>query len=146
MFSSKKSEEAAIDVGAEFIGMVKTNIKGLCKKNIENLTKDWPGGSYLMLRRKPMVPGLRPKFCIGYKYNTCKVLSFIVTENTGRTKAGLSYLYKHPGQFSNVATRPVARLFSCITSLNLLMRSTTTKNQGSLVWRWRISGLLSVVV
>ena len=39
---SNKATEAAMEVGAEFIGMVNKNTKGLCKETIENLTKDWP--------------------------------------------------------------------------------------------------------
>ena len=30
-FASKKAEEASMELGAEFIGMVKTNTKGFCK-------------------------------------------------------------------------------------------------------------------
>ena len=45
-----------MEVGAELIDMVKTNTKGFCKETIEKLTKDWPRGSYLVLRSKPMVP------------------------------------------------------------------------------------------
>ena len=41
-FASKKAAEAAMEVGAEFIGMVKKNTKGFCKETIENLIKDWP--------------------------------------------------------------------------------------------------------
>ena len=41
-----------------------------------------------------MVPGGRPLIVIGYKYNTRKVIYFIVTENAGRTKSGLNYLSK----------------------------------------------------
>ena len=33
---------------ANFIGMEKTNTKGLCNENIEKITKYWPGGSYLV--------------------------------------------------------------------------------------------------
>ena len=33
-----------MDVGAEIIGTVKTNIKGSYKDTIENLTNNWPGG------------------------------------------------------------------------------------------------------
>ena len=63
----KKAEEAAMELGAELIGMVKTNTKGFCKETIEKLTKDWPGGYYLMLRIKPMVPGDRLIIAIGNK-------------------------------------------------------------------------------
>ena len=80
-FASKKAAEAAMELGADFIGMVKTNTKGFCKETIEKLTKNWPGGSYLVLRSKPMVSGGRPLIAIGYQYNARKVLSFIVTDN-----------------------------------------------------------------
>ena len=94
--SSKNSEEDAADVNAGMIGMVKTNKKVFCNETIENLTKYRTGGSYLVLRSKPMV---RPLIDIGYKYNTRKVLSFIVTEDSGSTKAGITYLSKYPEQF-----------------------------------------------
>ena len=67
-FASNKAAESAMKVGAKLIGMMKTNTKGFCKETIEKLTKDWPGGSYLMLRSEPMVPGYRPLIAIGYKY------------------------------------------------------------------------------
>ena len=89
--------------------MVKINTKGFCKEKIEKLTKDWPGGSYLVLRSKPMVPGGRPLIAVGYKYNVRKFLSFIVTNNVGITKTGIPYLSKYTDQFTNVAIRPVAR-------------------------------------
>ena len=44
-FSLEMLSESVMDVGADMIGMVKTNTKGLCKETIENLTKDWTGGS-----------------------------------------------------------------------------------------------------
>ena len=68
-------------VGAELISMVKANTKGFCKETIDKLTKNWPGGSYLVLRSNPMVPGDRPLSAIGYKYTAWKVLSFIVIDN-----------------------------------------------------------------
>ena len=38
-FASKKAEESATELGAELIGMVKTNTKGFYKEKIEKLTK-----------------------------------------------------------------------------------------------------------
>ena len=107
-FASKKAAEAAIEVCTKFIGMVKKNTKGFCKETIENITKDWPGGSYLVLRINPMVPRDKPLISIGCKYNTRKVLSFIDIENTGITKTGIPYLSKYPDQFTNVTICPVA--------------------------------------
>ena len=66
-FASKKAEEAAMKVGAELIGMGKTNTKGFCKYNIDILTKDWRGGSYLVLKSRHMVPGDSTLIAIGYK-------------------------------------------------------------------------------
>ena len=96
-------------LGAELNAMVKTNTKGFCKDTIEKLTKNWPGGSYIVLRSKPMVSGGRQLIAIGYKYNARKVLSFIVTDNSGSTNTGIPYLSKYPDQFTNVSIRPVAR-------------------------------------
>ena len=108
-FSSKKNSESAMYVGEDLIGMVKTDTKGLCKESIEKLTKNWPGGSSLVLMSKPMVPGDRPLIAIGYKYNARKVLCFIFTYNAGSTKAGLPYLSKYPDHFYNISICPVAR-------------------------------------
>ena len=104
---SKKAEESEMEIDAELIGMVKTNTKGFCKDAIEKLTKDWPGGSYLVFRSKPMVPGDRPLIAIVYKYNAWKVISYIITDNSGITKTGIPYLYNYPDQFTNVAILPV---------------------------------------
>ena len=54
-----------MEVGAKLIGMAKKNTKRFCKETIEKLKKDWPGGSYLVLRSKPMVPQGRPLITIG---------------------------------------------------------------------------------
>ena len=93
-FSSKKSEEDAMVVGADMIGVGKTNTKGFCKYTIENLKKCFPVGSYLMLRSKPMVTGGRRLICIGYKYNKWVVMYFVFTDEPGRTNAGIHYLSK----------------------------------------------------
>ena len=58
-----------------------------------------------------MVPGGRPLIAIGYKYNARKFLSFVVTGNAGIKKTGITYLYKYPDQFTNVAIHPVATPF-----------------------------------
>ena len=77
-----------IYVGADIIGMVKTNKKGFWKETIENLTKDWTGGYYHVLRSKSVVPRGGPLIAIGYKYNVRKIIYFIVIEVAGRKKSG----------------------------------------------------------
>ena len=58
-----------------------------------------------------MVPGGRLIINIGYKYNAHKVLYFIVIDDAWRTNSGITYLPKHPGQYSNVAISPVYHPF-----------------------------------
>ena len=144
-FYSKEAAEAVMKVGAKLIGMVKKNTKGFCKDTIEKLTNYWPGGTYLVLRSKTMVPGGRPIIAIGYTYNMRKVLSFIVTDNAGITQAGPPYLSKYPDQFINVAILPVALPLVMSIFFLLLTRLNPKKKQGSLIWRWKSYGLLSVV-
>ena len=101
-----------------------------------------------MLISKPMVPGGGALISIGYKYNAQKVLSVIVTVNTGITNTGLTHLSTYPDQSYNGAIRPVDCFFplSFISSLGLLMRLTPTTNQDSMIWPWISYGLLSVIV
>ena len=58
--------------------------------------KDYPGGSYLVLKSTPRVPGESPLLAIGYKYNSRKVLLFIATEGSGSTEPGDPYLSRFP--------------------------------------------------
>ena len=132
-------------MGDELIGMVKTNTKGFCKQTIEKITKDWPGGSYHVLRSKLMVPRDRPLIAIGYKYIAWKVLSFIVTDNVGSTKTGIPYFYKYPDQCTIVAIRPVAHPLVMSKQNLLLMRLNPTSNQYNLIWHWRSGELLNIV-
>ena len=48
-------------------GTVKRSHKYCCLATLENLTEDWPGGSYLVMKSNPSVPGGRPLLAIGYK-------------------------------------------------------------------------------
>ena len=103
LFSSKKAEGSAVEVGAGLIGMLKTNNKGCGNETIEKVTKDWPGGSYLVLRSKPMVPRSRPLIGIVYKYNVGRLLHFIATSDAGIKKSDTPYLSKYTDQFTDVS-------------------------------------------
>ena len=61
-----------------------------------------------MLNKNYRVPGNRPIIAIVCKYNSQKVLSFIVTEDTRITKAGIPLLSNYPEHFSNFSIRTVA--------------------------------------
>ena len=77
--SSVKTSEKMAAAGADYCGLVKTSHKGFCLATLKELMKDWPGGSYLVLRITPIFPVDRPLLAIGYKYNSRKVLGFIYT-------------------------------------------------------------------
>ena len=91
-FSSVKNAEDMAAAGVDYCGPVKTSHQGYCLATLENLIKDWPGGSYLVLRITPRFPGESPLLAICYKYNSRKVLGFIATEGAGSTEPGDPYL------------------------------------------------------
>ena len=45
-----------------------------CISALEKLTRHWTGGSYLVMKSTPIVPGVISLMSIGYKYNYGKVL------------------------------------------------------------------------
>ena len=108
-FSSVKTAEEMAAAGVNYCGPVKTSHKGFCLATLEKLMKDWPGGSYLVLKSTPRFPGESPLLAIGYKYNSRKVLGFIATEGAGSTEPGDPYLSRFPDIYSNVSVRPVVR-------------------------------------
>ena len=77
--------------GADYCGPAKTTHKGFCLATLENLMKDWPGGSYLVMKSTPRVPCGRPILEIEYKYNYRRFLGFISTEGYGSNAPGDPY-------------------------------------------------------
>ena len=67
-FPTRSLDEAVIDVCADMISIVKKR-NGFYKDTINNLTKDWFVGSYLVLERKSTLTWDRQLIAIGYKYN-----------------------------------------------------------------------------
>ena len=82
----------------DYCGPVKTSNK-VFLSTLEQLIKDRTGGSYLVLKSTPIVPGDTPLMAIGYKYNYRKVLGFIATEEAGSTELGDPYLTRSPDIF-----------------------------------------------
>ena len=106
-FSSVKTAEDMAAAGVDYCGPVKTSHKGFCLATLEKFMKDWPGGSYFVLKSTPRFPGEIPLLAIGYKYNSRKVLGFIATEGAGSTEPGDPYLSRSPDIYLNVSVRPV---------------------------------------
>ena len=75
----------------------KDNPQGIFLSYVQNLMKGRTGVSYLVMKSNPIVTGDRTLMEIGYRYNSRKVLGFIVTEGTGSTEPGDPYLSSFPG-------------------------------------------------
>ena len=56
-FSSVKTAEEIAAAGVDYCGPVKTSHMGFCLATLEKLMKNWPGGSYLVLKSTPIFPG-----------------------------------------------------------------------------------------
>ena len=77
------------DRGYHFIGQVKTGHLRFPKLYLEDLMQDFPSGLWVVLE----ATGLNkvPLVAIGYKYNTRKVLSFVMTKGCGSLAPGVPY-------------------------------------------------------
>lgn len=94
--------------GHEIIGAVKTNTGSYPKKQIDKIMRHWPSGSYLVLECR--TPDTKVDLvAIGYKYNSKKVLCFIMSKNAGSTAPGKPYIAKFPDKHGNVQERRVTR-------------------------------------
>ena len=58
--------EEAMAEGVDYCRMEKTTQKGFCLATLEQLTNDWPRGSYLVKKSMTRVPYGRPLMTIGY--------------------------------------------------------------------------------
>ena len=89
--------------GVDYRGRVKTIHKGVCLDILENLMKDWMGGSHLVMNITPIVPVNRPLMAIVCTYISQNVLWFISKEGAGRTVPGVPYLSLYPSNYYNVS-------------------------------------------
>ena len=131
--SSKNLVEAAMYFGANTIDMVKTNTKGFSKETNKKLIKDWTGGSYLVLRRNPMVPGGTSIIAIGYKYNARKFYILLLHKTQGAQRQALSIYISTLTSFLMLPFTLLLAPFSCISSFAMLIRLTPTTNQVNLI-------------
>ena len=81
--------------GVDYCGQVKTIHRGFCLATLENLTKDWPGSSYLVLKSTPRYFPVKVRsWPSGTSIILGRVLGFIATEGAGSTEpGGDTYLY-----------------------------------------------------
>ena len=66
-FSSVKTAEDMAAAGVNYCGPAKTSQRFFCLATLEKLMKNWPGGSYLVLKSAPRFPGEITLLAIGYK-------------------------------------------------------------------------------
>ena len=69
-FSGVRTAEKAMDAGVDYYRPAKTSHKGFYLATLENLMKDWPRGSYLVINSTPRFTGGRTIMAIGHKYSS----------------------------------------------------------------------------
>ena len=74
--------------GKDYIIQVKTAHSHFLKKYIESVTKDWPGGSHIVLKTE--FKG-KTMYAVRYKYFSKKNLLFIFNEGSAGTESGVPY-------------------------------------------------------
>ena len=86
---------------------VKTTHTRSQKKYLDEMIKDYPGGTWITVEWRCNKDGV-DLICIGHKYNKKKVLTFVLTKGSGATTHGELYETRFPDKFGNVI-RHVAR-------------------------------------
>lgn len=95
--------------GHEIIAAVKTNKAHYPLKQIKKIMKKWPSGSHLVFECTAPETGVE-LVALGYKYNSKKVLCFVMTKNAGSTAIGdKPYVAKFADEHGNVKQRSVKR-------------------------------------
>ena len=87
---------------------VKTTHTRSQKKYLDEMIKDYPGGTWITMEGRCNKDGV-DLICIGYKNNKKKVLTFVSTKGAGATTHGEPYEARFPDKFGNVCIRHVAR-------------------------------------
>lgn len=85
---------------------VKTSTKHSPKKWIDEKMKEYPGGTWIVLKGQFQGEDL---YFIGYKYNKRKILSFVFTSGAGTVEPGAPYEARFPDKFGNLHVRKVRR-------------------------------------
>ena len=134
--------KAAIEVakmGHHAVLVIKTGHSRYPKKYLEEKMDGFPGGTWVVLRGKCKRSGVE-LVAIGYRYNSKKVLHFVITVGAGRTSKGAAYQMKFNDAHGNVCHHAVAPLlFFCGTS-NILTPLTSIIICGNSVLLWRNAG------
>ena len=96
--------------GKDSILQVKTAHSLFPKKYIESVTKDWPGGSHIVLKTE--FKG-KTMYAVGYKYCSKKTLLFIFNEGAAGTEPGVPYITTWIDENNNQLFRDVPRPQVC---------------------------------
>ena len=94
-------------MGHHAVMVVKTNHSHFPKKFLDEEMKGMSGGCWVTLRGKCGHTGVE-LVAIGYKYNSKKVLHFVMTLGAGKTSKGDPYHMKFNNVHGNVCHRDVA--------------------------------------
>ena len=86
---------------------VKTAHYRLSKNFLEDTMKDFPGGTWIVMRAKTANTQAN-LICIGYTYNKKKVICFLMSCGAGSTEPGEPYEARFPDKYGNICVCYVA--------------------------------------
>jgi hypothetical protein len=100
------------ELDMNYLGIVKTAHKNYPKAYLEDKMKRWPAGSVLVLKSKIDDVDL---LAVGYKYNSTKVICFVMKKDCGDFSAGKPYEARWKDDNGNMAMREIFRP-SCVSN------------------------------
>ena len=102
---------------------------------ILKLTKECLGGSYIVIKSCPIVPGGAPLMSIGYNYSSSNVLVFIATEEGVSTEPGYTCLYYFYDNYSNFSFWPIV----CPHLLVRYLNTYNTIDNHNRMWQYELA-------
>ena len=105
-FGSIKTAASIFKLKQHCCMAVKTSHSHSPKKWLEDKMETYPGGTWITLQGSFNGALL---YCMGYKYNKRKVLTFVFTEGAGSIRGGDPYEARFPDKFGNLHIRKVPR-------------------------------------
>ena len=105
-FTSLPTVLGASELGVKYVGILKVYSSRTPKEYIEEVMKDWPAGSHLVLESEIDETKV---YCAGYKYCKKKVLTFLFNEGATHSKAGRPYEAKWKREDGSSAVKYVFR-------------------------------------
>ena len=133
-FSLVKTAEDSNAERVDYCGLVKRTQKRIFLSMLEILMVIFPGGYYLVMKIKMIVPGVRTVLVIVYKYNYRKVPGFIADKGGDSTAPDYLCLFYFPDTYSNFSIIRVVHLHI----LGIYFNAFNVIDQHNNIWKYEL--------